>query len=361
MKIWQRYLIKQFLLVFLALIIAFYGLYTCIDYSINAKDFAKGSYSAWDLIYYYSQQFSKRAAIFIPLALLLANIRVLSKLNTEHELLALSMGGLSPIRLISPFIMIAFLAYFSLLANFEYFIPSSLQKLQEFEDKNFNDKKRTSNSVKSLRLKDNSTLFYLAYNSASQEFLDLYWLKNTQEIFHIEALSLFTQPPQARNVARIKKNPQGNYFLDEMSSLSFFPEIKVDQTTLANAIIPYEQLAISKLWKKTTLEKNLRLAEKAELLSHFHFRLALPLACFFCILIPAPYCMTYSRQVPTFLIYCLSLFGLISFFTFMNTALIFAQNNLVHPALIIWFTPLFLISIPCLIFLFSISKSSKTL
>lgn len=334
--IWQRYFLRELMKVFCLFIGSFYFVYVLIDYSVHTKDFQSDQITFQSLLIYYGCQFTKRADILIPVALLIATIKVLTTSTLRHEIVALAAGGISLKTILRPFIWAA-LAFSALLyLNFQWAQPFCLNQITTFEERIFKgDSKGKENlPVHSLVLQDGSLLIYQSYNPAKKTFFDTYWLRDTDHIFRIQSLMHHEKVPYGTYVDTINRLPSGELMKVASYARCSFPQIQFDQKTLYSAAHPPRMQSISELahtmgWKQVGFKKmNDREAEAA---TFFYFKLLVPLVCLLAVLGPAPFCLRFSRTLPVYMIYALSLFGMIAFYTLLNACLILGQSQVIAP------------------------------
>ena len=79
---------------------------------------------------------------------------------------------------------------------------------------------------------------------------------------------------------------------------------------------------------------------EAEIATILFYKLAIPFACLLAVLAPAPFSIRFGRHLPIFLIFALSLFGMISFFTIVNSTIILGKSQIVPPLIAIGSAPL---------------------
>src|SRR5262245_50908672 len=103
MKLWEKYVLREFLKVFFFFLFGFFFIYAIIDYSTHIQDFVHGkNLPVLKILQYYLFQFVKRADILIPLALLISTIKVLCQLNIYRELVAFQSAGIAQKKLLRP-------------------------------------------------------------------------------------------------------------------------------------------------------------------------------------------------------------------------------------------------------------------
>ena len=149
--------------VFFLFLFGFFFLYAAIDYSVHMQDFLRDKkLQLFDLGLYYGFQFVKRATLIVPLALLIATIKVMTSLTTHKEWMALQVAGVSFRRLMRPFLLVACLCTLFNALSSEFLLPKSLGFLDKFYYEHLKHSKpeKKSHSVQSITLLDNSKLVY---------------------------------------------------------------------------------------------------------------------------------------------------------------------------------------------------------
>ena len=339
-KIWQRYLFMELMRVFGLFLACFYFLYVLIDYSVHTKDFQNGTLSFVHIAAYYGCQFTKRGDILIPIAILIATIKVLTTSNLRGEIVALATGGISLKKIIGPLLMVAALCSFFLYLNFQFLQPFSLKQISAFEDNFFKTqtKGKETKPVHALVLEDNSLLIYQSYDQGKKSFMDAYWLIDTDHLFRIQSLFPFEKIPYGIHVDYLERSSGGELLKSASFGNCPFPQMRFDSKTLFSAAHPPRMQSISQLahtmgWKQMGLGKmNDRAAESA---TFFYFKLISPLICFLAVIGPAPFCLRFSRNLPVYLIYALSLFGMIAFYTLVNSSVVLGESQVIPPIIAI--------------------------
>lgn len=349
MSIWKRYFLVELLKVCALFIGCFYFLYVLIDYSVHTKAFQSDQISFFNIIIYYTCQFTKRADILIPIALMVATIKVLSASNIRLEIVALATGGISFKKILQPFLWVAIACASLLYLNFQFLQPYSLGRITHFEERFFKGKNKENEArqVNALLLKDNSLLLYQHFDAEKQAFFDVFWLKTFDQIYRIHSLFPYGKVPTGEYVDLLVRAPSGEIMKTGSFETLSFSEIKFDEKILFNAVHPPRMQSLSQLshgleWDHLFSKTNDHAAETA---AFFYFRLTLPLICLLAVIGPAPYCLRFSRSVPVFMIYSLSLFGMLAFITCMNSFITLGASQAIPPLLAILLpqTPFFLV------------------
>lgn len=108
--------------------------------------------------------------------------------------------------------------------------------------------------------------------------------------------------------------------------------MRFNQTTLFETITPPSDQSLTELWHKLPDNQEEMSEKDAQTLSAFYYKLVMPWLCLLAIIGPAPSCTRCTRQLPIFLIYACSLFGLIAFYLVMDSALVVGERLLLQPA-----------------------------
>lgn len=347
--IWQRYFLREIIKVFALFLFGFFFLYSAIDYSMHMQDFLKDkSIQIIDVLNYYGLQFIKRAPLLMPLALLIATIKVLTTLSSHHELVALQISGLSFKRLMRPFFLVASVCVLFNLLSAEFLVPMSTSFLDKFYDDHLRRGKNGKDKyeVHSITLKDNSKLIYKSRDLSQNQFFDVIWLKSADEIWRIKYLANEPKHPTGKYVDRLVRTPEGFFEKQESFESRNFKEISWDKDLPRKGFVPFENRSVSELFR-LGFQKSCPSFMKMEVLSQFYYKCAIPFLSLIVVIAVAPYCIQYARRAPLFLLYSAALFGYIAFFTLMDSALVLGGNRVLPPLLAI-FTPLLLLTLPFL-------------
>lgn len=343
-KIWERYFLKEFTKVFFLFILAFFFLYVLIDYSTHSSLFSKGDISLLEVCLYYIFHFIKRAEVLLAFALLLASNKVLCSANTNNELVALLVGGVKLKTLLRPFFFLAALCVCFLYLNFEFISPKALSVLEEFKELHLSENGafKQKESVHEVNLRDNTTMIYQKYDSTLRAFFDVYWILSSDQIMRIKYLFPYTKHPVGRFVDHLIRNTEGKFILFESFDEKIFSDMCFDEELLRVTLQPPDQQSLSQLWRSLPVEKKKLTDKEAQVLTTFYRKAGIPLVCFLVIIGPAPFCMRFNRRLRVFLIYSVSLFVLVTFFTIMDAASILGESQV--------FSPLFAVGMPLLCF-----------
>lgn len=333
--IWERYFLQQFIKMFILFLFCFYGLYVLVDYASHTSALANHHiHISWrEIFYYYFLIFASRAEILLPLSLLIAFVHTVCTLNTHQELVALMASGFQLKLLMRPFLYMGLAGVLLVYVNEEFILPEALKKLRRIEDltKHQRRKHLPSLAVHQLSLEDGSLLIFQDYDTAKERFFDVYWIQSIDSIYRIKYLSPSPRPI-GYFVDHLTRQSTGELFQESAYPEMVFPQIKFNPELLQSTIFEPDILPLSELTSQA-FEMPANPDEKeSKLLTAFYWKLIVPWICLLAIIAPAPFCLTFSRQLPVFLIYVCSLFGLIAFYMFLDAAQVIARRQVLAPA-----------------------------
>ena len=333
MKLWQRYFFLDTLWMFLFTCGAFYLLFVMIDYSLHTKLFGHAHIPGLKTFVYYLAQFSKRATLLIPFSLLLASIKVLTTLTLRGETIALLSSGVPKRHLLRPLLWVAGLAILFLYINAQSLYPTAVRGIERFEERYFRGHKPDKKSMATIPLSDDSKLLF---SSKGGRMRDVYWIRGPKEIVHMEELIL-GETSVGLGVDILSRADDGTLTLVKTVESTPLPELPLSSGKLPKPLAPPDELSLTQLIKH--LPHNLASDYAAEIATSLHQKLALPLICLLVVIVPAPFCLSFSRQKPVFFIYALSIAAFLLLTTLMDAAAILGAHHALNPCWAIW-TPL---------------------
>lgn len=331
MRLWSRYLVYEFFKVFFFFIFSFYFLYVLIDYSSRLEYFSTISLSSTG--FYYLCIFLQKTEVLIPFAFMITLMRVLFSINLHNELVSMLMSGYSYKKLLSPFLGIAMLLSLFLYANFEFFEPSAQKKIETIKQER---KSRKEHRVKSFILEDRSKIVFRRFDLSKNSLEEVFWLKSPDHLYYIKELYPYSSPPIGHYVLEFNRDAQDNMELTHRSDLIPFHDMPIEFDPLLQSVFSVRTYSISALYRGLHNKKTLRNVNRHELLTLLNYKLLLPLLPIFLYLTLVPICTRFSRNIPVFFVYMLSIGGLLSFFTLIDACYFLGGTKLVPPQVIMW-------------------------
>ncbi len=334
-KIWKRHFLREFIGTFILFLVCFYGLYILIDYASHTSSLPHlnmqihGSH----LVRYYFYVLASRLEILIPIALMIAFIKTVSRLNSDRELVALMASGQKLQTLLRPFIQLAFCCMLLIYLNEQFVLPNALRKLRRIEDATKRQKTRKVVPVaaRHIILEDNSLLLFQTYDESLQRFFDVYWVQSIDQIYRIKYLFPHTQPPEGKYVDVLTRQTNGELVQQASHASYAFPALHFNKEVLQSTIIEPDVLPIYELGQEV-LQLNTEMSEKeSKALTAFYWKMTIPWLCLIAILLPAPFCVQFSRNFHVFFIYVGCLFVLIAFYLYLDAVQVIANRQVVSP------------------------------
>lgn len=336
MKLWWRHLFFDVGKLFLALLFLIFALYVTIDYSVHSKLYSQAELSLRAISRYYAAEFSYRAPFLIPLALLLATLKAILGLNFRRELLALQAGGVSTLQLITPHLVVALLATFALFVNYQIAFPKAHEIIERMHHSVMEGKNEAASTLRALRLEDGSKLIYQRYEPSKRRLFDAYWIQADGTIYRCKYLFPHGKSPFGRYVDELVRTESGLLQVKDSYAELTLPLRFAIGGDLAAALSPPEALSLSALYRQRPKARAQWVDRDAELVAHFHAKLALPWLSLLVVLGVAPFCVRFSRQMPVFVIYGLAILGFLSLQTVLDVTLILAKSHVMAPAFGLW-------------------------
>ncbi len=351
--IWDKYILKQFLSGLAFLLFGFYGLFVLLDFSANASHFPHSMESRiLTIVTFYLCEFFNKLEILLTFALLITTIKTLCELNANNELIAMLASGTSLFRLMRPLLMIGLICTGLLYINAQFFVPLSLNKLKYISEqrRQFQRKKNEIPTARHLVLADNSILLFQNFDAINKQFYDVYWIKSFNELYRMEFLSPYETPPLGSHVDKFIRNAKEVLIHDGTLESFSFTDMKFNEKRLLETTIQPEELALTDLYEKIFKEEFIRNEKTAKILSVFYHKMMMPWLCLLAVIIPAPFCLAFSRNVPFLLLYGCFTLGVVSVHLITESMLVLTRRQILDP---IWVfaIPLGLLLIPLLKFL----------
>lgn len=350
MKTWEIYFFIRMVKTGLLFLCVFYGLYVLIDYSshLSGANYTHSKLKPLELLLHYAAEFSIKADLLIPFAILIATIHTLTQLNLHSELIALLASGLSIHRLMRPFLIVAVGAVALLYVNNQWIIPSLAKESQRLDQKYKVRKAKESGLViaHNLLLEDKSHLIYRNFDSNTKTFSDVYWVRNIDEFYRVQELDPFKETPLGYFVDHFARNDAGVITLISSSNEMPLEHLSFDPSLLKSFLLEAKDLALSDLLSNVPTEEVAMENEKAaRALTALYRKLLLPWLALIAMIAPAPFCLAHSRSLPVFMIYAGCFFGLTALYLFFDAATVLGERQVTTPFRALFLPMAFFISI----------------
>lgn len=344
MMLWKKYFLKETIKVFCLFLFSFYFVYVLIDYSAHMQDFLqKDQIQTKETLLYYLCQFMKRANILVPLAALVSIIKVLTTLNSRNELLALQIAGLKIRTLLRPFFLLSLFCTLFLYGNAEFLLPKALNFIDAFHNENFHSiaKREKNIHLRVWHLEDGSTVIYQDHDIEKKAYFDLFWIRSVDNIWHMKYLSDNPSHPLGMYVDHMERNKKGLLEKTQSFPSYVFHDLKWKEKMIRQGNLPVANRSISSLIHLSSQKEQSFSYKTSDLQTELIYKLTIPLLALLIPLAVAPYCISYSRKLPVYRIYAISLLSYIILYAFIDATLILGKNQVI-PSLLAAGGPIFL-------------------
>jgi len=333
---WEKYFLKETLKIFVFFLLGFYSLYVLIDYSTHAASFKHYHFSVLDIIKFYAFEFVTRIDVLVPFALLIACIKTLCSLNVHNELVALMASGIRLRRLLLPFLTLGLIFTALIYLNFEILQPMAYKYNTQLDHSRAKAKQKKHVSIQQLTLEDGSSIIYRSYEADTGNFFDVFWIRSADDIYRIRHLFPHHSSPLGKGIDHFERNLEGLLVLSESFNEKTFPGMRFNKDKLLESVTLPEAQSLSEIQSKLPQNRENLSEKESSLLTTYYRKLAMPWLCLLAVLAPAPFCIRFSRTLPVFFIYALSIFGLVTFYLVMDAAVVLGERQMVHPAKAVW-------------------------
>lgn len=273
MKLWKKNVFKNLIMKFFFFFAILFLLYVMIDVSIRSNQLSYHIYSLEENILYYFCTLSKRLDFLCCFSCLLATLTCYTEMHSNRELLALQTSGICPREFTQPIYFFTLLLAVVFFFNFEFLYPKSALFLEKYES-SLTIKKPPLIHIPLKREK-----FLISSTQLDNELRDVFYVTNSNNIFHMERLIL-SSPAKGYFVTEFKKN-----YNQEWERLSFYPYYVFTNdrsiTILSNIdTLPFESRPLSNLFYHSFIEPSL--SQLPVIRSYFFYKVIksiLPILC----------------------------------------------------------------------------------
>src|SRR5881296_975140 len=324
MRLLDRYVIRNFVQVYLYCIAGFISIWLIFDVSDNISTFIDQHIGLLLVVRYYATQIPQVLIILLPVSLLLALLFTLGRMSRANEIVSMLTAGVSLPRVLLPLIGMGLLTVAASMA-----LNYSLAPHAEMARKTFlaEAQARPARYIEGQIFRNRTDLrtwFIQSLLPRSNTFNNVQVLQqdaNDNIVTNYIAARAFFRPEtktwELEN-ARVVHYDQSGNIVDEQ----FFPSLKIEHWSetpfrLGSANERAEFLSLPELHEYLHFNADFPATLLAPFRTHLQYRLALPWTCFVVVCIAAPLGIGYSRR------------GVLSSVA-AAVVLVFSMNFLVH-------------------------------
>jgi LPS export ABC transporter permease LptG len=303
MRILDRYVVRNFLQVYVYCIAGFVSIWLIFDVSDNISSFIDNHIPLSLVARYYGTQLPQVFLILLPVALLLSLLFTLGRMSRANEVVSMLTAGVSLQRMLLPLIGIGLLTVAASMAlNYSLAPHAELARKTFLSEAQAHPGRYIQGQVFRNRT-DRRTWFVQNFRLGDQMF-------NNVEVLQQDAkdnIVLSYTAARAEYLAETKTwsldsvrvahyDPSGNIIKEE-----FFPSLKIEHWSetpfrLRSANLQADSLSLPELYEYLHFNGDFPPALLAPFRTHLQYRLALPWTCLVVVLMAAPLGIGYSRR-----------------------------------------------------------------
>ena len=302
MRLLDRYVIRNFLQVYLYCIAGFFSIWLIFDISDNISTFIDEHFGVALTVKYYATQVPEVFIILLPVSLLLALLFALGRMSRANEIVSMLTAGVSIPRVLAPLIGMGLL---TVAASFA--LNYSLAPHAEMAKKNFVATARAHQfSIQGQIFRNRTDLrtwFIQSFRPGHDVFNNVQVLQQDE---HDNIVANYLAPRatyhsenktwELENGKVVHYDLAGN-ITDEKT----FPSLKIDNWSetpfrLGSANVRAEYLSLPELRQYLHFNSDFPQTLLAPFRTHLQYRVALPWTCLVVVCVAAPLGIGYSRR-----------------------------------------------------------------
>lgn len=303
MKLLDRYILHNFVQIYLYCIAGFISIWLIFDVSDNISTFLDEHIPLSRVAHYYLTQIPEVLVILLPVALLLALLFCLARMSRANEIVSMLTAGISIPRVILPLIVMGVLtSLISFVLNYSLAPHADLARRTFLEAQSKRPDKGVSGQIFRNRT-DNRTWFIQQFKPGDNRFNNVQILQQdehdditrdylvTLAIYHPE-----TKAWELRGLKVVDYDAAGNIKRDRIFTSLVITDWSETPYRLASANFRAETLSVPELRDYLHFNADFPETLLAPFSSHLQYRLALPWSCLVVVFIASPLGIGFSRR-----------------------------------------------------------------
>ena len=303
MRLLDRYVVRNFLQVYLYCIAGFISIWLIFDISDNISTFIEEHIGLPVVAQYYATQVPQIFIILLPVSLLLALLFTLGRMSRANEIVSMLTAGISLPRVLSPLMGIGLLTVGGSMAlNYSLAPHAELARKAVLSQGRSRPDTFIEGQIFRNRT-DARTWFIQNFRLGGNAFTNVQVLQqdaNDNIVTNYVATRAFYRPEtktwDLENAKVVHYDRAGNIVDEEI-----YPSLKVEHWSetpfrLGSANVRAEFLSLPELREYLHFNSDFPATLLAPFRTHLHYRLALPWTCLVVVCIAAPLGIGYSRR-----------------------------------------------------------------
>jgi LPS export ABC transporter permease LptG len=323
-RLLDRYVLKNFLQVYIYCIVGFISIWLIYDISDNISTFIDQDFGLVRVFHYYLTQVPQICVILLPVSLLLALLFCLGRMSRANEIVSMLTAGISIPRVLLPLIIMGLLTVWACTAlNYRMAPHADLVRKTFLSGERSQKTSRVEGQIFRNRT-DNRTWFIQSFHRGESNFHNVQVLQQDENDHittnYICSTATYDEAKKSWNFQDVKivhYDPKGNITHEEMQPSLTIANWNETPFRLDSANVRAEYLGVPELRDYLHFNSDFPKTLLAPFATHLQYRLALPWTCFVVVLIAAPLGIGYSRR------------GILSSVA-ASIVLVFSMNFLTH-------------------------------
>jgi len=302
-KLLDRYVLWNFLQVYIYCIVGFISIWLIYDISDNVSVFIEQNFGVLKTLHYYLTQLPQICVILLPVSLLLALLFCLGRMSRANEIVSMLTAGISIPRVLLPLIVIGVLTVWASTAlNYALAPHADVVRKNFLTSERVRKESRIEGQIFRNRT-DNRTWFVQSFRRSENTFRNVQVLQQDQRdkitTNYLAGMAVFDPARKSwelQNVKIVNYDGQGNITHEEMRPALTINEWNETPYRLGSANVRAENLSVAELREYLRFNSDFPRTLLAPFRTHLQYRIALPWTCMVVVLIAAPLGIGYSRR-----------------------------------------------------------------
>ncbi len=336
MKLFDKYLLREFGIPFITIVFGFVLLFVVFDFSSRLDDFIEHKMTPGEVLNFYFLYIPQMVVVVTPISLLLAIFYSLGRLCRNREILALRASGLSLMRIGRPLFIVGMVCAVTVFFINEHFVTQTYAGTQKFISK-IKGKNVQPRTIEHRYFSyDGGTLYFDRYDVKRRQMHGLYWYypgsKERQKIKILADSGQWIGGEWWLFNAKIiyhDNRPSPLHSRRRMYNWKFKPEdVAIEKEV--------KEMTFNELWHHLRHNRSLGMEERKKMKLQLNYKVAFPLLNLIVVLISLPLCLRTKASESMFIGLGVSLLLSFSYYGLFTFAVALGDKGIVAPWLAIW-------------------------
>ncbi|MDP9254669.1 MAG: LptF/LptG family permease [Verrucomicrobiota bacterium] len=304
MRLLDRYILRNFLQIYLYCIAGFISIWLIFDISDNISTFLDEHVPLWRVLDYYLTQVPEILVILLPVSLLLALLFCLGRMSRANEIVSMLTAGVSVPRVLLPLIIMGVLTSLGSAALNYSLAPHAELARRVFTESTHSRRQEKGVTGQIFRNRsDNRTWFIQQFRPGENVFNNVQILQQdnhdnitrsylvTQAVYRPE-----TKAWDFKMLKVVDYDAPGNIKSERILNSLLITNWSETPFRLASANFHAESLSLPELRDYLRFNSDFPVTLLAPFATHLQYRIALPWACLVVVFIATPLGIGFSRR-----------------------------------------------------------------